>query len=196
MKESKLDPRAKKAIFLGITSGVKGYRLWCPETKKIVFSRDVTFDESAMVRKVATEDTRQTDGVSKQVEFEGKMIFPVQGADGKTKDFPVEEKELVEREVSTHEPRQQHESIATSKPKRTIRKPTRFEDMVACATLVVANDIPSTYKGATQSSEKDKWRNAMNEEMQSLHQNGTWTLAKLPKGKKAIGCKWVYAKKE
>lgn len=27
VKESKLDPRAKKALFMGITSGVKGYRL-------------------------------------------------------------------------------------------------------------------------------------------------------------------------
>ena len=29
-KESKLDPRAKKVLFMGITSGVKGYHLWCP----------------------------------------------------------------------------------------------------------------------------------------------------------------------
>ncbi|GJZ23122.1 retrovirus-related pol polyprotein from transposon TNT 1-94 [Tanacetum coccineum] len=28
VKESKLDPRAKKALFMGITSGIKGYRLW------------------------------------------------------------------------------------------------------------------------------------------------------------------------
>ncbi|GJU44747.1 transposable element [Tanacetum coccineum] len=48
VKESKLDPRAKKALFMGITSGIKGYRLWCPETKKTIFSRDVTFNESAI----------------------------------------------------------------------------------------------------------------------------------------------------
>ena len=29
VKGSKLDPRAKKALFMGVTSGVKGYRLWC-----------------------------------------------------------------------------------------------------------------------------------------------------------------------
>ena len=35
VRESKLDPRAKKALFMGITSGVKEYRLWCPETRKV-----------------------------------------------------------------------------------------------------------------------------------------------------------------
>ena len=34
------------------------------------------------------------------------------------------------------------------------------------------------------------------EEIESLHINDTWKLAELPKGKKAIGCKWVYAKRE
>src|SRR4051812_27940565 len=37
---------------------------------------------------------------------------------------------------------------------------------------------------------------AMVEEMESLHKNQTWDLVELPKGKRAIGCKWVYRKKE
>ena len=36
----------------------------------------------------------------------------------------------------------------------------------------------------------------MDEEMQSLVKNHTWKLARLPKGKKEIGFKWVYAQKE
>ena len=35
VKESKLDPMAKKALFMGVTSGVKGYRLWCYLRRKL-----------------------------------------------------------------------------------------------------------------------------------------------------------------
>ena len=74
VKESKLDPKAKKALFMGITSGVKGYRLWCLSSKKIIFSRDVTFDESTMLKKVTTDGTvlentfQQPEGRLPQVE--------------------------------------------------------------------------------------------------------------------------------
>ncbi|KAE8672371.1 Alpha-L-fucosidase 1 [Hibiscus syriacus] len=43
--------------------------------------------------------------------------------------------------------------------------------------------------------ENDKWMAAMVEEMESLNHNRTWELVRLPKGKKPIGCKWVYKKK-
>ena len=55
VKESKLDQRAKKALFIGVNSGVKGYRLWCLSSKKIIFSMDVTFDESTILKKVTTD---------------------------------------------------------------------------------------------------------------------------------------------
>ena len=39
------------------------------------------------------------------------------------------------------------------------------------------------------------WRSAMADEMQALDDNGTWDLMPLPIGKKAIGCRWVFAVK-
>ena len=37
---------------------------------------------------------------------------------------------------------------------------------------------------------------AIEEEMQSLYKNQTWELVELLKGERAIGCKWMYKKKE
>nr|CAN79672.1 hypothetical protein VITISV_012210 [Vitis vinifera] len=39
------------------------------------------------------------------------------------------------------------------------------------------------------------WRQAMVDEMDALHSNGTWDLVVLPSGKFTVGCRWVYAVK-
>ncbi|KAJ7982478.1 Retrovirus-related pol polyprotein from transposon tnt 1-94 [Quillaja saponaria] len=39
------------------------------------------------------------------------------------------------------------------------------------------------------------WRQAMIDEMNALHTNGTWELVSLPSGKFTVGCKWVYTVK-
>ena len=39
------------------------------------------------------------------------------------------------------------------------------------------------------------WRQAMVNEMDALHSNGTWDLIVLPSGKSTVGCRWVYTVK-
>ncbi|KAG8496862.1 hypothetical protein CXB51_008020 [Gossypium anomalum] len=59
-----------------------------------------------------------------------------------------------------------------------------------------ANQEPSNYSEAVSCEDSEKWMFSMQEEMESLHKNRTWDLVKLPKGKKAVRCKWVFKKKE
>jgi hypothetical protein len=40
------------------------------------------------------------------------------------------------------------------------------------------------------------WRAAMDEEMTSIKENGTWELCDLPAGQRPIGLKWVYKLKK
>ncbi|KAG8503582.1 hypothetical protein CXB51_001580 [Gossypium anomalum] len=53
----KLEPRSIKCVFLGYKAGAKGYKLWCPENKKVVISRDVVFDETAMLPDLSLKDS-------------------------------------------------------------------------------------------------------------------------------------------
>ena len=35
----------------------------------------------------------------------------------------------------------------------------------------------------------------MNKEMESRQKNQTWDLVELPKGRRVVGCKWIFKKK-
>jgi hypothetical protein len=64
---SKLDKKAEKCIFIGYKDGVKGYKLWNPETKKIVYSRDVVFRE---VKDVSKQEFLPTQDEPEKIELE------------------------------------------------------------------------------------------------------------------------------
>lgn len=51
MNDEKLETKAKKCIFIRYEFGVKGYKLWCSDSKTPIFiiTRDVTFDEFSML---------------------------------------------------------------------------------------------------------------------------------------------------
>ena len=90
-----------------------------------------------------------------------------------------------------------HESIAVCRTRRNSCKPSWLTTymIVTYALPVIEESISSTYRKTEISSEFKMWKDAMMEEMSSLHKNNTWELSELPKGKKVIGYKWVFVKK-
>ncbi|TXG52062.1 hypothetical protein EZV62_021231 [Acer yangbiense] len=185
VSESKLDPRAKKAVFLGFSEGVKAFRLWNPESKKVIVSRDVTFDESVMLKQIPRDTENENPNSLQQVEFETpkKSEKASSTVDHPDDEFDDQDEISVEVEDSAPVPeiRQQPESIATSRPKRHIQKPARYTDMVAYALPVIDDDVPINYKEAVNSPEHAQWKKAMDEEMTSLHQNQTWNKVEIDK---------------
>ena len=126
-----------KCIFLCYKYGAKGYKLWCSETKKLVISRDVIFDETSMIQVLAPKDSsvETMQRVDKQVEFQTCLVPNSDEWSVPTASVPV-----------------QHYSITKDKERRTIKPPHKYgeADLVAYA-LSVADNIeyneePSTYE--------------------------------------------------
>ena len=56
-------------------------------------------------------------------------------------------------------------------------------------------DEPSTGEEALSGPEAEKWRQAMQNEMNSIYQNDVWSLVESPSQRKPINCKWIFKKK-
>jgi len=50
-KKTKLDSKFERCIFIGYKDGLKGYKLWNQETRRVVYSPDVVFREVKYVIK-------------------------------------------------------------------------------------------------------------------------------------------------
>ncbi|CAI7795797.1 unnamed protein product, partial [Closterium sp. NIES-54] len=58
--------------------------------------------------------------------------------------------------------------------------------------LVEMPGVPATLKEALESSDAEEWKKAMESELKSIEENGTWELVELPEGRKAITSKWLF----
>ncbi|GKA19314.1 zinc finger, CCHC-type containing protein [Tanacetum coccineum] len=56
-------------------------------------------------------------------------------------------------------------------------------------------DDPKTFDKAMKSQDVSFWKEAINDEMDSIMGNNTWVLADLPPGCKRLGCKWIFKRK-
>jgi len=75
VNNGKLAPRAVKCMFLGYASESKGYRMWCPKSKKVIQSRDVTFNETVVLSSgedsvVPSTGTGDQQDISMEIEVE------------------------------------------------------------------------------------------------------------------------------
>ena len=61
--------------------------------------------------------------------------------------------------------------------------------------LSLVSNHQNAYPHESEALSHPRWKDAMIDEMKALEKNGTSELMELPKGKKTVGCKWVFTLK-
>ena len=99
----------------------------------------------------------------------------------------------IEEDSEEEEP--QTPTLRRSVPER--RQPERYSPSAFCSgfSLTITNDNPRTVREAVDSEDGKLWKEAMVDEMESLHKNEAWDLVEFPAGRKPIGRKWVFKNK-
>jgi hypothetical protein len=129
---SKMDNKVEKCIFIGYKDGVKVYKIWNPETKKIVYSRDVVFRE---------------------VKYVSKQEFPL------TQDEPEKiELDLDDVKSKSSKEEEAEEEPHTPVLRRSVRdrrKPERYSPPNFCSnfSLSITDDDPRTVREVVNSED-------------------------------------------
>ena len=192
-QRKKLDDKAEKMIFVGYSEESKGYRFLDKTTSRIRISRDVVFLDKAH------EEKTPNNIMHSEIEF---SFNNKQQEKDKEENVQQEIIELSEDE-SNEEYRsidsdssedQQPESIPETQRRQSQRTnrgvpPDRY---VATTKLAEEDHEPSSIQEALSGPDKEEWRKAINEELESLIRNGTWDVVPKPTGRDVITCKWVF----
>ncbi|GJR20718.1 putative RNA-directed DNA polymerase [Tanacetum coccineum] len=178
-ERSKLDVKGKPCVFLGYGQDEFRYRLYDPVQKKLVRSRDVVFEEDLTL---------------KDVENAKRETIPQYNDDIIDLD-PVPPKHVDSQfgdDIQNDEERYLicHHSFRLGGLLEIIILPHAILHMSMFYLLI--GESPSVIQKLWKMNTKKEWFEAMEEEMNSLYENNTFELVKLPKGKRALKNKWVY----
>lgn len=185
-KRAKWDENSTKMIFVGFDECVKGFRCVDTSTKKVVVSRNVKF-----INELAKAEPKVTIDISAEPEIQKSESVK---KDIKT-DNTVNESSNEEMNVSTigelnTHPAKIEERRASSRTRKQV-EPFQIGHFAFLVELGSENE-PKSITEAKNDKNCDKWITAMDEEIEAHKTNGTWELADLPNGRKAITAKWVF----
>ena len=204
----KLDDRSRMLVHLGTEPGSKAYRLVDPQTRRIVVSRDVVFDESKGWNWNQTTSEKDRDGKFKITlgAFGNHGILETeQCGEEEVEPGRIEEKKADETEVIEVESESEEDEDTVTELRvlrrsgRQSTRPRYLDDYILLSEeegerlLMCLNDEPRSFEEAKEHKE---WVCACEDEILSITRLETWTLVDLPQGVKPIGLKWIFKLKK
>lgn len=201
-KRLKWDTKSRKNILVGFPENVKGYRIYDPIKKCISTSRDVYIHEDTERKcsnnrvSVSVGDTCQ----EQETACEEKQETVMSKSEPDHSDLNISVESDYDNAISdldnTLQQEESEEEPATAEvvTKRVRRQPERYglTNMCTSSNPDYISD-PVSVQDALSRPDKDKWIEAMQDELQAFDENQAWVpVEQLPSGKTLVQCKWVF----
>ena len=179
--DDKLEPRSEKCYFIGYPAAGIGYIFYKPSENKVFVARRAVFLERELI-------SNQQGG--NKIDLEEVQESTDERPDVGTSQQPSEvESEHDNAETNVH-------PLPPRRSGRARHEPERYGFLISEGDeLLVDLNEPTNYREAAAGHESAKWKEAMDNEMQSMEDNQVWELVDPTPGCKPIGCKWVFKKK-
>ncbi|GJU78644.1 zinc finger, CCHC-type containing protein [Tanacetum coccineum] len=182
-----LGKRGIECIFVGYAEHSKTFRFYVIEPNEsvainsIIESRDVIFDENRL-SSVPRPSLRILNGT----EDIGDLVVPEEVT-----------KEVVQQPEPELRKRKRNRTPKNFGPEFQLYLIERTRDEVSDQHSYCFNveDDPKTFDETMKSQDVAFWKEAINDEMDSIMDNNTWVLVDLPTGCKPLGCKWIFKRK-
>ncbi|UYV64518.1 hypothetical protein LAZ67_3001075 [Cordylochernes scorpioides] len=193
-RNSKLQPRATKGILVGYSLQERGWRIWIPEKRQVVESRNCVFKEEILYKQPKRErDTLPSVHFSsKEASFQEESNAD-QPVDRETEELIGTTGGIDQLSETLPENLRSHPMTLRSHGK-TAESPEE-DNSGGQINATSAEDNNPTYEEAINSPEVVNWIEAIEEERESLERHDVWQLQELPKGIKPLKCRWVLNKK-
>ena len=174
-KRGKLDERSQVGVLVGYSDVTKGYRVYNLETKKLVISRDVKVDEEA--KWVCSKEELASMDEDNRLEAHDNDEEQGNG-EGAAHDDEYDENEL---EISIGADLEIGDGVRGTRP---------LNEIYERCNVALSDPI-----NVHEAMARKEWRQAMQDEIDVINKNDTWSLVTKPKGKNAIGVKWIFRTK-
>lgn len=179
-----MNNKAEKLRFIGYTDTVSNYKVWDEKKIRCYIRHDVIFNESNFGKQSQRIPTKPEE--EKQTELELEVNAPEQS--NEEQQVQEENEEGGEQEVRR-----------SQRVRKTVIR-YGFDDLADISAVETQHiafkvseiDEPTTIKEALSGKHSKQWKEAADAEYKALMENDTWELVKLPRERKAIGCKWVF----
>ena len=182
-RTSKLHPKSVKGLLIGYTDS--GYKILVDN--KIIISRNVRFiekDEKAIKFYENEDDQNMTDSSDNKAEADSECD---ETNYQKGKDSDKMNIETIQESDIDKLKEQEH---IKNRPKRIIKLPSKYDDHVIY--VCYANKVSESYEEAINCAERRRWISAMDDEVNSLEENETWTEVDKPINKNIIEVNWLH----